>query len=102
MHLVTDYEPILILIVHQEFSSVVHFGFMFHFNQAIYRTIAGLGLSREYLHNTRVLDLCRQLIALSLVSIDEVRIQFQCLHICTPARISDLFAYFRTSMDVRC
>ena len=68
---------------------------MFHFNQAIHRKITNLGLSSEYLHNAFIRDLCRQLMALSLLPMNEVGTQFQRLDSNVPPQLNDLFAYFK-------
>ncbi|CAM4852211.1 unnamed protein product, partial [Rotaria magnacalcarata] len=64
-------------VVEQEFPVAIHAGCMFHFNQAIHRKITHLGLVNDYLRNETVRDQCRQLMALSLIPIDEVKSQFQ-------------------------
>lgn len=68
---------------------------MFHFNEAIHRKIKDLGLSHEYLHNGTIRDQCRQLMALSLMPIDEVECQFQRLQTIISASLNDLVSYFK-------
>lgn len=68
---------------------------MFHFNQAIHRKISDLGLKNEYLHNEAIRDQCRQIMALSLMPIEQVHIQFHRLQTITSASLSDLLLYFK-------
>ena len=68
---------------------------MFHFNQAIHRKITHLGLANDYLHNETIRDQCRQLMALSLIPIDQVKSQFQRLKSIMSASLDDLFLYFK-------
>lgn len=67
---------------------------MFHFNQAIHRKITDLGLTNEYLHNEAIRDQCRQIMALSLMPVEQVHSQFQRLETITSASLSDLLLYF--------
>jgi hypothetical protein len=68
---------------------------MFHFNQAIHRKITDLGLAKDYLHDENIRGYCRQLMALSLLPIDEVANQFQRLHAIMPTPLNDLLSYFK-------
>ena len=68
---------------------------MFHFNQAIHRKITDLGLGNDYLHNETIRDQCRQLMALSLMPIDEVQTQFQRLQTILSTSLGDLVLYFK-------
>jgi hypothetical protein len=68
---------------------------MFHFNQAIHRKIREVGLANDYLHDASVRDLCRQLMALSLLPIDEVVSQFQRIQTAMPTSLGDLLSYFK-------
>jgi hypothetical protein len=68
---------------------------MFHFNQAIHRKITDLGMANDYLHNATIRDHCRQLMALSLMPIDEVGSQFQRLETIMPTSLGDLLLYFK-------
>jgi hypothetical protein len=68
---------------------------MFHFNQAIHRNIKDLGLASEYLNNTTIRDYCRQLMALSLIPIDEVGSEFQFLQANMPTSLNALLSYFK-------
>jgi hypothetical protein len=68
---------------------------MFHFNQAIHRKIRDIGLASDYLHDETIHDHCRQLMALSLIPIDEVRSQFQRLQTIMPTSLNDLLLYFK-------
>jgi hypothetical protein len=45
---------------------------MFHFNQAIHRKITDLGLAMDYMNDANIRGYCRQLMALSLMPMDEV------------------------------
>ncbi|CAF5140352.1 unnamed protein product, partial [Rotaria magnacalcarata] len=54
-----------------------------------------LGLVNDYLRNETVRDQCRQLMALSLIPIDEVKSQFQRLKSIMSASLDDLFVYFK-------
>ncbi|CAF4374157.1 unnamed protein product, partial [Rotaria magnacalcarata] len=94
--IITDFEPdpdsaLQILM----FPVAIHAGCMFHFNQAIHRKITHLGLVNDYLRNETVRDRCRQLMALSLIPIDEVKSQFQRLKSIMSASLDDLFVYFK-------
>ncbi|CAF4099381.1 unnamed protein product [Rotaria magnacalcarata] len=93
--IITDFEPGLMPVVEQEFPVAIHAGCMFHFNQAIHREITHLGLVNDYLRNETVRDQCRQLMALSLIPIDEVKSQFQRLKSIMSASLDDLFVYFK-------
>lgn len=68
---------------------------MFHFNQAIHRKITDLGLSNDYLHNESIRDQCRQLMALSLMPINEVENQFKRLQTIMSTSLDDLLLYFK-------
>jgi hypothetical protein len=68
---------------------------MFHFNQAIHRKITDLGLANDYLHDAVIRDHCRQLMALSLMPIDEVRSQFQRLQTIISSSLNSLILYFK-------
>jgi hypothetical protein len=63
---------------------------MFHFNQAIHRKIKDLGLVKDYLHDANIRGYCRQLMALSLLPIDDVANQFQHLQAIMPTPLNDL------------
>ncbi|CAF3906972.1 unnamed protein product, partial [Rotaria sp. Silwood1] len=93
--IITDYEPGLMPVVAQEFPVAIHSECMFHFNQAIHRKITDLGLANDYLHNETIRDQCRQLMALSLMPVDEVERQFQRLQTITSSTLSDLLLYFK-------
>ncbi|CAF4570128.1 unnamed protein product, partial [Rotaria sp. Silwood2] len=93
--IVTDYEPGLMPILEQEFPKALHSGCMFHFNQAIHRKITALGLSNDYLHNESIRDQCRQLMALSLMPINEVENQFIRLQTIMSTSLGDLLLYFK-------
>jgi hypothetical protein len=68
---------------------------MFHFNQSIHRRITDLGLARDYLHNENIRDQCCQLMALSLMPIDEVQRQFRRLQTVLSSSLNDLLSYFQ-------
>jgi len=68
---------------------------MFHFNQAVHRRIRDLGLTSDYLHNETIRDQCRQLMALSLMPIDEVQSQFKRLETIMSTSLGDLLLYFK-------
>ncbi|CAF1009766.1 unnamed protein product, partial [Rotaria magnacalcarata] len=93
--IIIDFEPGLMPAVEQEFPVAIHAGCMFHFNQAIHRKITHLGLVSNYLRNETVRDQCRQLMALSLIPIDELKSQFQRLKSIMSASLDDLFVYFK-------
>ncbi|CAF3977882.1 unnamed protein product [Rotaria sp. Silwood1] len=93
--IVTDYEPGLLPVVQQEFPLAIHSGCMFHFNQAIHRQIKDLGLASDYLHDATIRDQCRQLMALSLMPMDQVDNQFQRLQSIMSTSLSDLLLYFK-------
>ncbi|CAF4087926.1 unnamed protein product, partial [Adineta steineri] len=93
--IITDYEPCLLPIVGQEFPAAIHSGCMFHFNQAIHRKITELGLARDYLNNDTIRDQCRQLMALSLMPIDEVEDQFKRLQTIMTTSLDNLVLYFK-------
>ena len=67
---------------------------MFHFNQAIHRKITDLGVKNDYLNDASVRDYCHQLMALSLMPMNEVANQFQRLRTVMPAKLSGLLTYF--------
>ncbi|CAF3068902.1 unnamed protein product [Rotaria sp. Silwood2] len=92
---ITDYEPGLMPVLEQESPTAVHHGRMFHFNQAIHRKIKDLGLVNDYLHNETIRDQCRQLMTLSLMSINAVENQFQRLQTIMSTSLSDLLLYFK-------
>ncbi|CAM4842087.1 unnamed protein product, partial [Rotaria magnacalcarata] len=70
---VTENHPLKWSFFHYSLDRAVaiHVGCTFHFNQAIHRKITHLGLVNGYLRNETVRDQCRQLMALSLIPIDE-------------------------------
>ncbi|CAF3948031.1 unnamed protein product [Rotaria sp. Silwood1] len=88
--IVTDYEPGLMPVVEQEFPIAIHSGCMFHSNQAVHRKITDLGLANDYLNNERIRDQCRQLMALSLMPIEEVQNQFIRLEMIMSGKLADL------------
>ncbi|CAF1395389.1 unnamed protein product [Rotaria sordida] len=93
--IITDYEPGLMPVVEQEFPVAIHSGCMFHFNQSIHRKITELGLANDYLHNETIRDQCRQLMALSIMPIDEVEREFQRVQSITSSSLGDLLLYFK-------
>ncbi|CAF4422128.1 unnamed protein product [Rotaria magnacalcarata] len=93
--IVTDFEPSLLSVVEQEFPAATHSGCMFHFNQAIHRKIKDLGLATKYLHDEIIRDQCRQLMALSLMPMDQVESQFQRLQTIISTSLGDLLSYFK-------
>ncbi|CAF1052262.1 unnamed protein product [Adineta steineri] len=93
--IITDYEPGLLPIVGQEFPAAIHSGCMFHFNQSIHRKITDLGLARDYLNNDTIRDQCLQLMALSLMPIDEVEDQFKRLQTIMTISLDNLVLYFK-------
>ena len=68
---------------------------MFHFNQAVHRKITDLGLASDYIHDTAVRDYCRQLMAPSLLPIEEVGRQFERLQTSIPPQLTGLVSYFK-------
>ena len=68
---------------------------MFHFNQAIHRKITDLGLAVDYNNDGNIRGYCRQLMALSLMPIDEVANQFQRLQAILPTKLNGLLSYFK-------
>ncbi|CAF3653882.1 unnamed protein product [Rotaria socialis] len=92
--IVTDFESALMPVVEQEFPMANHSGCLFHFNQAIHRKITDLGLAHSYLHNEGIRNQCRQLMALSLMPMNEVRDQFQRLKSIMSTSLCDLISYF--------
>ncbi|CAF3728695.1 unnamed protein product [Rotaria socialis] len=93
--IITDFEPGLLPVIQQEFPFAIHSGCMFHFNRAVHRKITDLGLASDYLHNEAMRNQCRQIMALSLMPIEQVRSQFQRLETITCAALSDLLLYFK-------
>ncbi|CAF4759282.1 unnamed protein product, partial [Rotaria sp. Silwood2] len=59
------------------------------------RKITNLGLANDYLHNESIRDQCRQIMALSLMPINEVESQFQRLETITSTSLGDLLLYFK-------
>ncbi|CAF1931047.1 unnamed protein product [Rotaria magnacalcarata] len=96
--IITDFEPGLLPVIQQEltiFPFAIHYGCMFHFNQAVHRKITDLGLASDYLHNEAIRNQCRQIMALSFMPIEQVHSQFQRLETITSAALSDLLLYFK-------
>ncbi|CAM4983560.1 unnamed protein product, partial [Rotaria socialis] len=93
--IITDFEPGLLPVIQQEFPFAIHSGCMFHFNRAVHRKITDLGLASDYLHNEAMRNQCRQIMAVSLMPIEQVRSQFQRLETITCAALSDLLLYFK-------
>ncbi|CAF3191718.1 unnamed protein product [Rotaria socialis] len=93
--IITDFEPCLLPVIQQEFPFAIHSGCMFHFNQAVHRKITDLGLASDYLHNEAIRNQYRQIMALSLMPIEQVHSQFQRLETITSAALSDLLLYFK-------
>ena len=85
----------IFFILNLQFPTAIHSGCMFHFNQAVHRKITDLGLANDYLRNENIRDQCRQIMALSLMPIDQVHNQFQRLETITSTSLSDLLLYFK-------
>ncbi|CAF1482825.1 unnamed protein product, partial [Rotaria sordida] len=72
-YVMTDFEAGLIKAISAEFPTTTHHvGCFFHHTQSIYRMIATLGLKATYENVESVRDLCRKLMAVALLPIDDV------------------------------
>jgi hypothetical protein len=76
----------------------VHSGCFFHYNQAIYRRIQQLGLTVAYSEDEHIRSVCRQLMALPLLPLDQVEHAFYNLRASLDASVKkqlrQLFLYF--------
>ncbi|CAF1353075.1 unnamed protein product, partial [Rotaria sp. Silwood1] len=72
-YVMTDFEVGLIKAISAEFPTTTHHvGCFFHHTQSVYRMISTLGLKTTYENVESVRDLCRKLMAVALLPIDDV------------------------------
>ncbi len=71
-----------------------HTGCLFHFLQALQRKIMGLGLSGDYTQDLDIRLQCKQLMALSMILLNQVERQFQRIRAVSSTSLDDLFTYF--------
>ncbi|CAF3588472.1 unnamed protein product [Rotaria sp. Silwood1] len=94
-HIITsDFEKALIRAVADEFPQARHAGCYFHFTQALYRNIQTLGLTTAYRGNETIRIICRKLMALPLLQLNDIKLAFEDLKDDSPITLRDLFNYF--------
>ncbi|CAF4647498.1 unnamed protein product, partial [Didymodactylos carnosus] len=92
----SDFEKALIKAVAEEFPQARHAGCYFHFTQALYRNIQKLGLSTAYRDSESTRIVCRKLMALPLLQLNDIELAFEDLKDDSPVTLRDLFNYFET------
>ncbi|CAM4801162.1 unnamed protein product [Rotaria magnacalcarata] len=90
----SDFEKALIKAVADEFPQARHAGCYFHFTQALYRNIQKLGLSTAYRDTEAIRMICRKLMALPLLPLNDVKVALEDLKDDSPITLRDLFNYF--------
>lgn len=77
-----------------QFPNAKHSGCFFHFTQCLYRRIQALGLSACYNNDPEIRSLCRHLMALPLLPVEDVQQAFAALSEDVPEELKPLFEYF--------
>ncbi|CAF3605993.1 unnamed protein product [Rotaria sp. Silwood1] len=90
----TDFEKALVKPLQKQFPNARHIGCFYHYTQAIYRKIQNLGLSNIYKDDVNVRNMCRRLMALPLLPLNEVEFAFEELTEQRPDVLMPLFEYF--------
>ncbi|CAF0873328.1 unnamed protein product [Didymodactylos carnosus] len=90
----SDFEKALIKAVAGEFPQAQHASCYFHFTQALYRNIQNLGLTTAYRDTESTRIVCRKLMALPLLQLNDIELAFEDLKDDSPVTLRDLFKYF--------
>ncbi|CAF3217150.1 unnamed protein product, partial [Rotaria sp. Silwood2] len=90
----SDFEKALIKAVADEFPQARHTGCYFHFTQALYRNIQKLGLTTAYRDTETTRIVCRKLMALPLLQVNDATLAFEDLKDDSPIILRNLFNYF--------
>ncbi|CAF4460280.1 unnamed protein product [Rotaria socialis] len=77
-----------------EFPNAKHSGCFFHYTQCLNRRIQTLGLSRFYNNDEEIRSLCRHLMALPLMPLEDVQRAFETLSEEAPVELQPFFEYF--------
>ncbi|CAF1603063.1 unnamed protein product [Adineta ricciae] len=93
-NIVSDFDAALVPVVRQEFPDAKHSGRLFYFIQTVHRKMMCLGLNDEYAQCQETHEQCKQLIALSLMPLQEAERQFKCFRNIASESVEDLFTYF--------
>ena len=94
-NIMSDFESGLISAVRVYFPTSRHRGCHFHFTQAIYRQVQGMGLVQAYTTQPNIRLQIRQLMALAFLPVAIVRVTFGVLEWQSHQILAPLFGYFR-------
>ncbi|CAM4966397.1 unnamed protein product [Rotaria socialis] len=92
--IMSDFEQALIKTIVSYFPNAKHSGCFFHYTQCLNRRIQTLGLSRFYNNDEEIRSLCRHLMALPLMPLEDVQRAFETLSEEAPVELQPFFEYF--------